>query len=184
MKPNLYKRFPTLIFFLIFSLSAAPASSEPQIMPLKAKDVQYVSQQIGVEFAVMVMILHVEDGYVGLKSYNPSNGSYDYGPFQVNSCHLVSPEFKAAGITAHELQYNGRISAFAAAFLLRTALIESGRKLSETGPEDMLGIYYEAIGRYHSKTPKFKRRYQKHLVDRLKYFVSPEKTFERANRTP
>jgi hypothetical protein len=121
-----------------------------------------------VPFPVLVLLLHQEDGYVGLASPN-TNGTFDYGPFQVNSVHLHSSEFQTAGITAEMLQYDGPTNALAAAWVLKGVMQESD-------------TVYEAIGRYHSSTPRFKKKYQGDFVRRMQSFSGLQAVMERANR--
>lgn len=172
-----------LLFVIILNIthfqsvcfSKAPSSSpafenQVKVVPLTSTALYAISKKMDVPFSALVLLLHTENGYVGLASTNESNGSIDYGPFQVNSVHLNNEIIKAAGISAEQLQYNGVINAQVAAWWFK-------KKLEEAGS------VFKAIGLYHSQTPKFKLRYQKHFLTRLNSFKNVHHTIEQANRT-
>lgn len=154
--------------FLCVATSSCAEEGGDIYRPLEWQDIWIASDKMQVPFSVMVLHLHHENGYVGLASPN-TNGTYDYGPFQVNSVHLESPQFRAAGITADMLQYDGPTNALAAAWVFRSVWAESD-------------TIYEAIGRYHSRTPKYKARYQEAFVRRMESFPGLQTVIEQANR--
>lgn len=137
---------------------------------LRWEDVYVISEKFEIPFAVMILVLHHEDGYVGLKKRNP-NGTYDYGPFQINSIHLDSREFKTAGITADQLQYDGRVNALAAAYYLR-----------KIGVSKEMDKIMDTVARYHSFTPEYKEKYKKNFLMRMRSYKDVASTIARSNR--
>ena len=93
--------------------------------------------------------MKTEDGRVGAFSPN-SDGSYDIGPMQVNTIHLVDMS-KVFGTSpsqlAQLLAYDGCFNVSVGAWLLRTKTNEAA------------GDFWYGIGRYHSKTPSKSTRY-------------------------
>jgi len=82
-----------------------------------------------------------------------TNGTWDLGLFQVNTCHLE--DLAAQGFSPEGILRDGCVNARAAAWLLR-------REYKRTGS------IWAAIGAYHSRTPKFRDAYiarvRKHLA--------------------
>ncbi len=88
---------------------------------------------------VLWAIRLTEGGALGMVQHNP-NGSYDYGPFQINSIWL--PTLRRYGIGRRALADSPCANAFAAAYILRLNWVESGGK----------GLW-QAVARYHSDDP-------------------------------
>ena len=155
---------------LLFGSQIAEANGKPHplYVPLSWQHVKIVSERFDIPFAAMMFLLHQENGYVGLKKPNP-NGSFDYGPFQINSIHLKSPEYRKAGITEELLMWDARVNTLAAAYYLR--------KVSKNAEN-----LFDAIGQYHSYTPAVKQRYQEAFLKRIKSFRNVEAAIASANR--
>ena len=98
--------------------------------------------------ALIVSILKTEGGSSGKASRN-SNGSVDYGPMQVNSCHLK--RLAQYGITKDDLQYKPCVNVVVGAWLLAKS-IASGKSI------------WHGVGIYHSRTDHFNEKYR----DRVK----------------
>jgi hypothetical protein len=93
----------------------------------------------------LLAIRRTEGGRTGTVSKN-TNGSRDYGPFQINT--LWARQFEAEyGVTAAMLTHDFCWSARAAAYIVRYEINLAG------------GNFWEGIGRYHSRTPDLKRSY-------------------------
>lgn len=88
-----------ILLIIVMKSSLAYSGNEYKRIPLRWEDVYIIPQKFDIPFAIMITVLHQEDGYVGLKRKN-DNGTYDYGPFHINSIHLQSDEFKSAGLNA------------------------------------------------------------------------------------
>lgn len=136
-------------------LCPLPALAEP-ISPVTAQCLVDVSNQSGIHTDVLLAILMVEGGTVGKDNNGNTNGTYDIGPFQINSMHL--PRLKHMGISETKLRNNGCVNATVAAVILRESIPDNVMASIKT-PED----YLRAIARYHSKTPKYNERYAKLL---------------------
>jgi hypothetical protein len=85
----------------------------------------------------------VEGGRIGAVHRN-SNGTVDYGPFQVNSIWLTT--LAPYGYTAERLTSDPCANVYAAAYILRRAL--------DHAPNFWLGV-----GHYHSHSFTLARRY-------------------------
>lgn len=128
-----------------------PPVKEP-IRPLTAECLQGAAQRHGVHTDVLLAILMVEGGTVGKNSRGNNNGSYDIGPFQINSIHRGT--LKRMGVSEEALRNNGCLNAEVAAWHIRRTL--SPEVLSRVHDEDS---YLRAIARYHSVTPAKNRIY-------------------------
>ena len=120
------------------------------VTPLNPDCIIDASYRFNVPVAIILTILDVEKGIVGMWSGN-DNRTGDMGPMQVNSCHLEILT-KKFGITKEELQTNGCLNIQVGTWLIR-------KHLNETN-NDMM----EALGRYHSRTEFYKKRYQGYVL--------------------
>ncbi len=102
-----------------------------------------------------------EQGEIGMKNLN-SDGSYDLGPFQVNTVH-AGTLYRQFGITEHQLQYDPCTNAAAAAWHLRLKINENK------------GNIWKGVAWYHSKTPSLGRIYKKYVVDKYTRLVAIHK---------
>ena len=144
------------LFFLLWLLAgnghARSVVSLPAAGSLTPDCVMEAALEHNVPLAALMGILAAEGGKVGEAKQN-SNGSFDLGPFQVNTCNLN--ELVAHGFAPEAILRDGCINARAAARLLR-------REYERTGN------IWSAIGAYHSRTPKYRDAYiariRKHLA--------------------
>lgn len=136
--------------------------------PLTAECLSRVSSAYRVHPDVLFAILIVEGGTVGRNSASNSNGTYDIGPFQVNSMHRRA--LNELGVSEEELRNDGCINAAVAAWQLRRAL--PVEREAEIKNED---DYLRAIARYHSATPKFNEIYANKLRMAFAYIYSEGK---------
>jgi hypothetical protein len=84
---------------------------------------------------LLVGVLAQENGRVGTASPN-ANGSYDYGPAQINSAWLKT--LKDYKVTAKDLQWNGCMNIWVSGWIMRRCL----NKFSQNA--------WMAIGCYHT----------------------------------
>ncbi|MDR2820412.1 MAG: lytic transglycosylase domain-containing protein [Desulfovibrio sp.] len=126
----------------------------PGTTPLYLECVLEAAQKHGLPLAALLGILAVEDGKSGEALLN-SNGTWDMGRFQINTCHVN--ELLAVGIRPEAILRDGCVNAHAAAWLLRKEYKRTGN-------------IWDAVGAYHSRTPRLRDAYiakvRKHL-DRL-----------------
>jgi hypothetical protein len=126
----------------------------PRTAPLYLACVIEAAQKHNLPLAALFGVLAVEGGNTGEALLN-TNGTWDVGPFQVNTCHV--DELLAVGIRPEVLLRDGCVNAHAAAWLLRKEYKRTGN-------------IWDAVGAYHSRTPRFRDAYiakvKKHL-DRL-----------------
>lgn len=133
------------------SLSAV----EPRPVTLEA--IRYAADHQKIPPFILILLLDVEAGSVGLRMEN-DDGTSDLGPCQVNTINLA--DYAKYGITEYDLQFNGPLNVFAAAVYVRKQ-IDEAIKRGKSGRF----FFLEGMGRYHSKTPRFKEKYQERLVE-------------------
>ena len=109
----------------------------PPLRPLTADCVLDAAHISGMPVAALFAILATEGGNTG-EALSNRNGTWDIGPFQVNTIHLN--DLAAMGISPDAVLRDGRVNAYAAAWLLR-------KEYQRTGS------LWQAIGAYHSRTP-------------------------------
>lgn len=108
---------------------------------------------------LIISVLSVEGGEVGMASPN-SNGTYDYGPMQINSIWV--DKLRPFGVTRHELQYDPCINVMVGAWILGTNIADS--------PD-----LWQGVGGYHSYRPLLNEKYQTkvwHVYDLLSRYLS------------
>jgi hypothetical protein len=101
------------------------------------------AQKHGLPLAALVGILEAEGGKEG-EAVSNKNGTWDLGPMQINTVHL--DDLLRLGFEPEAILRDGCVNAQAAAWLLR-------REYARTGD------IWEAIGAYHSRTPRFHNAY-------------------------
>ena len=93
---------------------------------------------------MIISILKTEGGKQGEASKN-KNGSIDYGPMQINSCHFE--KLAKYGITKTDVQYNPCVNVAVGTWLLAQS-IAAGKDV------------WHGVGIYHSRTKIFNERYR------------------------
>ena len=125
---------------------------EPPITAVTAACTKKAAEWQRVPLNLLQAILVVEGGKPGQR-VNNTNGSYDMGPAQINSLWL--PSLAEQGLTGEDVTNNGCINVFVAAWILQQHYVTTGD-------------YWQAVGRYHSKTPALNARYQLRINEVLK----------------
>ena len=123
----------------------------PPMRPLTADCILDAARINGMPAAALFAILATEGGKTG-EALSNKNGTWDMGPFQVNSVHLN--ELSAMGISPEAVLRDGRVNAYAAAWLLR-------KEYQRTGS------LWRAIGAYHSRTPHRRDAYIRRVKSNL-----------------
>lgn len=155
-----------LIAGLTLAIGASASIAEP-IRPLTAECLYQAAQEYGLHTDVLLAILMVEGGTVGKNNRGNSNGSYDIGPFQINSIHRKT--LAEMDITEGELRNNGCLNAAVAAWHLRRVL--TPEVLAQITDEDS---YLRALARYHSVTPDKNAIYADKLRGAFSYLYSQD----------
>lgn len=93
---------------------------------------------------LILSILAIEGGRVGLASAN-KNGTFDYGPMQINSIWLT--KLKHYGYTQSQLQYDPCINVAVGAWILSQNIANASTT-------------WNGIGDYHSHMPELNYHYQ------------------------
>jgi hypothetical protein len=144
------------LFALCLCLLPGVALARPSVTmspsrPLTIDCVVEAARVNDVPLAALLGILAVENGQVGQAVRN-ANGTFDLGPFQVNTCNLSAlAEF---GFRPEDVLRDGCVNAHAAARLLRREL-------------DRTGTIWGAVGAYHSRTPAKRNSYIGRVKERL-----------------
>ena len=123
----------------------------PPMRPLTADCVLDAARVSGMPAAALFAILATEGGKTG-EALSNKNGTWDLGPFQVNTVHLR--ELTAMGISPRAVLCDGRVNAHAAAWLLRKEYRRTGN-------------LWQAIGAYHSRTPHRRDAYIRRVKSNL-----------------
>ena len=123
----------------------------PPMRPLTADCILDAAQISGMPAAALFAILATEGGKTG-EALSNKNGTWDMGPFQVNSVHLN--ELATMGIAPETVLRDGRVNAYAAAWLLRKEYRRTGN-------------LWHAIGAYHSRTPHRRDAYIRRVKSNL-----------------
>lgn len=136
----------------------------PPVAPIPVTDacVVQAAEDLGVPLAAVAAILYVEGGHPGHVRSN-DNGTLDVGPMQINSRWW--PRFARYGIDPWTLRYDGCVNVIAGAWILRYEM-------------ERADSLREALGNYHSHTPKHHNRY----VRALKRFFRRGLTLDRVVR--
>lgn len=135
---------------------ATAAEDAGQITPLTPRCIQAAASKFRIHPDVLLAILMVEGGTVGKNSRKNENGSYDIGPYQINSIHRAMLE--QHGVSESLLRNNGCVNVTVAAWHLKRTL--TPEVLSRVHDEDS---YLKALALYHSATPKFNAIYAERL---------------------
>lgn len=155
----------------MFPIQAAPPPPPPPahveyVVPVTAECVLSASSRYQVPVALITAVMATEGGEVSKFSTN-TNGTKDYGPMQINTIWLE--ELGQYGFTEKILTNNGCANVFAGTWILSKYLSRYST--------------WEAVGRYHSGTPKLKRAYQERVAARLKSIRKVSDVIARANRS-
>lgn len=110
-----------------------------------------VADGFDIPVAILCGILATEGGKPG-KAWSNKNGSWDMGPFQINTCHV--PSLLRLGVKPEEVMCDARLNALFAARLLRSEL-------------DRTGDIWMAVGAYHSRNPKLAQAYIARVQDNM-----------------
>lgn len=121
----------------VFSMSALIINDVP-IECINQAAVAY-----NVPATLIVSVLKTEGGRKGLASRN-RDGTYDYGPMQINSRWLK--EISYYGYTKHDIQYNPCKNVAVGAWILAQSVAE-GKTV------------WHGVGNYHSHTPSLNEKY-------------------------
>lgn len=118
--------------------------------------------------SLIISVLSVEGGEVGMASPN-SNGTYDYGPMQINTIWLN--RIRPYGFTREQLQYDPCVNVKVGTWILATNIADSPN-------------LWNGVGGYHSYTPMLNQKYQSkvwRVYDLLSRYLSNPQPVASAN---
>lgn len=139
-----------------------------RIRPLTTHCIERASAQYGIHTDVLLAILLVEGGTVGKNSKANDNGTYDIGPFQINSMHRK--ELASVGVDEQRLRNDGCVNAMVAARHLKRTITPEMLKSVRT-QEDYLSV----LANYHSATPKYNKIYADKLLKAFSRLYSSDR---------
>lgn len=122
-------------------------------MPVDALSVPTCVVQAAVDYSLplrgLIAVWLTEGGKVGTESKN-KNGTIDYGPMQINTvwARRLQADF---GVTQQMITNDFCWSIRAGAYILRYEINQAD------------GRFWDGVGHYHSRTPKYKVRYIKRV---------------------
>lgn len=126
-----------------------PPNLPPPVSP-PAQVIEYCvnssSQRFRIHPLVIKSIIEVEGGKIGTLSLN-SNGSYDMGIMQINTINLPMIRKRFPKLTWSQIAFSPCTNIAIGTWLL-------SRHLKSTNND-----VWKAVGNYHSKTPKYHKRY-------------------------
>jgi hypothetical protein len=106
---------------------------------------------------IIISVLNVEGGKVGLAKPN-TNGTFDYGPMQINSIWL--PTIATYGYTKQQIQYDPCVNVMVGTWIL-------SNKIATTVAASN-GDYWRGVAGYHSLTPSLNNKYQDKVLDKYR----------------
>ncbi len=110
---------------------------------------------------LIISVLKVEGGRNGMAKAN-NNGSYDYGPMQINTVWL--PQIKLYGYTKETLQFNPCANVYVGTWILSQRIANSPN-------------FWRGVGSYHSYTASENVPYQRKVwamyQDLYRYLAAP-----------
>lgn len=124
--------------------------------PLVQACIERAAHDYGIHTHLIQAILKVEGGKVGTMSRN-TNGSYDLGPMQINTLWLK--EVAQYKVSKDDLKNNPCVNIYVGTWIL-------SNKISEAGD------VWKGVGNYHSKTPRFHKRYLAKVVKAYRDIVA------------
>ncbi len=137
-------------YFYIFLLVFFPVCVSSH--PLTIGDIYRIARVFDLPPAALIGILATEKGRPGEARQN-INGSWDMGPFQINTCHV--DEIIRLGYAPQEIMMDPRLNAIFAARLLQKHYLRTNN-------------IWLAIGAYHSRTPALQQEYILRVQSKLK----------------
>ena len=113
---------------------------------------------------VIITVLETEGGEPGMATPN-TNGSFDYGPMQINSLWL--PKLLKYGYTQTQIQDDPCINVVAGTWILSLKVLENAHNRED---------YWKGVASYHSTTPNLNTRYQGKLKEHYEWLIEALKT--------
>lgn len=151
----------------VAALWVGNSSAADRIRPLTTQCIERASAEYGIHSDVLLAILLVEGGTVGKNSKANKNGTYDIGPFQINSMHRK--ELASIGVDEQRLRNDGCVNAMVAARHLKRVIT----------PEMLKGVrtqndYLRVLANYHSATPTYNKIYADKLLNAFSRLYSSD----------
>ncbi|MCF8869917.1 MULTISPECIES: lytic transglycosylase domain-containing protein [Xanthomonas] len=109
------------------------------------------AQRYQLPLPIFKAVVGEEGGWLGLKKPN-KNGSYDYGPAQINSIHLE--ELSKYGVSESQLMWDRCVNLHVSAYRLRFEI-------------NRAGDLWRGVGNYHSRTPSLSSSYAERVRRRM-----------------
>lgn len=121
---------------------------------------------------LIISILGVEGGEVGMAKRNV-NGTYDYGPMQINTIWLE--KIRPYGYTQQQVQYDPCVNVMVGTWILGTNIADNN------------GDFWRGVAGYHSYTTPLNRAYQQKvwgIYQMLSHYLSAPPASAKLAATP
>jgi hypothetical protein len=156
-----------LIFVLFFGLNSYAFDSTHSALVIQDVPIECINQAAVTYYVpaiVIISVLQTEGGRVGMAKLN-NNGTYDYGPMQINSIWLRKIE--PYGFTREKIQYDACANVMVGTWILSQEIADNQST-------------WEGVGDYHSHSFQLNQNYQgkvKNIYQKLaNYLSNAEKT--------
>jgi len=107
--------------------------------------INQAAEAFHVPATLIISVLKTENGRIGTAARN-KNGSYDYGPMQINGSAWLN-RLQPYGITQADIQYDPCINVAVGTWILASNIANNNQ-------------LWQGVGDYNSTTPKFNKRYR------------------------
>lgn len=148
---------------ILYEIEKAKSTYKERDYTLKEADrcIVSASRKYDVHPLVILSIMKVENGKIGTLSKN-SNGTFDLGPMQLNTINIDFLGREFPGLTWKHVAYDLCTNIFVGTYFLKQKIEEADS-------------YWDGVGNYHSKTPKYRKRYLSKVIPKYKEFVAAYK---------
>ena len=134
-------------------------SRDPVLRPLatEARCIVSVTRYYKLDLGQFLAIIRTERGKVGSRSLN-KNGTYDYGPAQINSTWIHRFRKRGIQVTDDLLQNHACYNLYVSGWIQRSEL-------------DRDPNYWIGVARYHSRNPKLQKAYLQKVVQNWRHIA-------------
>ena len=146
----------TLKFGCLLLCFSSTALADDSLLRIHGVPVECINQAALTYFVpakIIISVLTVEGGEPGMASPN-HNGTFDYGPMQINSIWLS--KVAAYGYTKAQIQYDPCVNVMVGTWILSGKIAAT---VADNGKN-----YWTGVAGYHSLTPDLNSRYQNKVL--------------------
>lgn len=145
--------YATLTMLCLICVSSISAKENLRIRGVPIACINRAAVTYLVPATLIISILTVEGGAPDMASPN-KNGTFDYGPMQINSIWL--PKIAPYGYTRADIQYNPCVNVMVGAWILSNMITQNFSKYQHN--------YWTAVASYHSQNPRYNAHYRQKVL--------------------